>query len=45
MANAAITRELKVYPIVSGSTGLLEYRGSGSDVIALNVTEIGRAHV
>lgn len=36
-ANAAITRDIRIYPTTSGSSMLIEYRGSGSDVIALDV--------
>ena len=36
-ANAAITRTIRCYPTVSGSSMLIEYRGSGSDVVALDV--------
>lgn len=40
MANAPITRTIRIYPTVSGSTALLEYRGSGSDVVAFDVEVI-----
>ncbi|HXH10787.1 MAG TPA: hypothetical protein VNP04_13625 [Alphaproteobacteria bacterium] len=36
-SNAAITRTIKMYPTVSGSSMLLEYRGSHFDVVAFDI--------
>ena len=36
-SNATIKRSIKIYPTVSGSTMLLEYRGSHFDVVAFDV--------
>jgi hypothetical protein len=38
--NASVTRTLVCYPTVSGSTMLVEFRGSNFDVIALEVNVI-----
>lgn len=35
--NAPLTRSIKVYPVVSGSTALVEYRGSHYDVVAIDI--------
>jgi len=38
--NASITRTVVCYPTTSGSSMLIEYRGSGFDVISLDVEVI-----
>jgi hypothetical protein len=38
--NASITRTIVCYPTTSGSTMLIEYRGSGFDVVAIDVDVI-----
>ena len=39
-SNTAIKRSIKLYPCVSGSTMLAEYRGSSFDVVALDFVAI-----